>query len=199
MSSQELSFEQPREELSKEKYMQNTIMEASRKRPLGVSIIAVLETIQGIFLLMLGVLSLVAVSVAAWSTGIVMANGLSVNSLVVRIVTVVLGGVFLVVGLVLPLFGWHLWKLKRWAFWATVIIEVVLLLGSLWNVVAFPWAILTPHVSPLSMVISLVNSVVAFTQPFANSWSIVVGMIIIPIVILLYILADANVRTAFHT
>jgi len=40
--------------------------------------------------------------------------------------------------------------------------------------------------------------VFAFTQPNANIWSIVAGMII-PIVILIYFLADANVRAAFRT
>ena len=77
---------------------------------------------------------------------------------------------FLVVGLVSLLFAWGLWTLKRWAFWATVIIEII----------------------------SLINSVLAFTQPHANFWSAAVGMII-PIVILVYFFADANVRAAFRT
>jgi hypothetical protein len=47
-------------------------------------------------------------------------------------------------------------------------------------------------------IISLIDSVFAFTQPHANFWSAVVGMII-PIVILAYFLADANVRAAFRT
>jgi uncharacterized membrane protein len=46
--------------------------------------------------------------------------------------------------------------------------------------------------------ISLVGSVFSFIQPHANFWSNVVG-IIIPIVILVYFLADANVRAAFRT
>ncbi len=174
-------------------------MEASGERPLGVSIIAVLETLQGIFLLILGVLLLAAVNVVVGRTGVVTANGYSTNSLVVLIASGSWGGGFLLLGLGLLLFARYLWKLKRWAFWATVIIEVLLLLGGLWNLVAFPGESLIPYVNSLWMVTSLVNSVVAFTPPFANIWSIIVSMIILPIVILLYILADANVRTAFHT
>jgi hypothetical protein len=43
-----------------------------------------------------------------------------------------------------------------------------------------------------------VNSVFVFTHPRVNIWSIVVDMII-PIVVLFYFLADANVRAAFRT
>ena len=149
--------------------MQNTTMEAPRRRPLGVSIIAVLVAIQGIFFLILGILALVAVIVAANSAGTTV-NGYAITGATLSIVAGVLAGVFLVVGLVSLLFAWGLWTLKRWAFWATVIIEII----------------------------SLLNSVLAFTQPHANFWSAVVGMII-PIVILVYFLADANVRAAFRT
>ncbi len=150
--------------------MQNTTMEAPRRRPLGVSIIAILEAIQGIFFLVLGLLALVAVIAAASSSGTTTVNGYPITGIVVSAVAGVLAAVFLVVGLVSLLFAWGLWTLRRWAFWATVIIEVI----------------------------SLVNSVFAFTQPNANIWSIVAGMII-PIVILIYFLADANVRAAFRT
>ena len=149
--------------------MQNAKMEAPRRRPLGVSIIAVLVAIQGIFFLILGILALVAVIVAANSAGTTV-NGYAITGATLSIVAGVLAGVFLVVGLVSLLFAWGLWTLKRWAFWATVIIEII----------------------------SLLNSVLAFTQPHANFWSAVVGMII-PIVILVYFFADANVRAAFRT
>ena len=149
--------------------MQNTTMEAPRRRPRGVSIIAVLVAIQGIFFLILGILALVAVIVAATSTGTTV-NGYAITGATVSIVAGVLAGVFLVVGLVSLLLAWGLWTLKRWAFWATVIIEII----------------------------SLLNSVLAFTQPHANFWSAAVGMII-PIVILVYFFADANVRAAFRT
>jgi uncharacterized membrane protein (DUF2068 family) len=149
--------------------MQNTTMEAPRRRPLGVSIIAVLVAIQGIFFLILGILALVAVIAAANSAGTTV-NGYAITGATVSAIAGVLAGVFLVVGLVSLLFAWGLWTLKRWAFWATVIIEII----------------------------SLINSVFTFTQPHANFWSAAVGMII-PVVILVYFLADANVRAAFRT
>jgi len=149
--------------------MQNATMEAPRRRPLGVSIIAVLVAIQGIFFLILGILALVAVIAAANSAGTTV-HGYAITGATVSAIAGVLAGIFLVVGLVSLLFAWGLWTLKRWAFWATVIIEII----------------------------SLINSVFAFTQPHANFWSAAVGMII-PIVILVYFLADANVRAAFRT
>ena len=149
--------------------MQNATMEAPRRRPLGVSIIAVLVAIQGIFFLILGILALVAVIVAANSAGTTV-NGYAITGATVSAIAGVLAGIFLVVGLVSLLFAWGLWTLKRWAFWATVIIEII----------------------------SLIGNVFAFTQPHANFWSDAVGMII-PIVILVYFLADANVRAAFRT
>ncbi|TMD85905.1 MAG: hypothetical protein E6I79_13345 [Chloroflexi bacterium] len=102
--------------------MQNATMEAPRRRPLGVSIIAVLVAIQGIFFLILGILALVAVIVAANSAGTTV-NGYAITGATVSAIAGVLAGIFLVVGLVSLLFAWGLWTLKRWAFWATVIIE----------------------------------------------------------------------------
>ena len=102
--------------------MQNATMEAPRRRPLGVSIIAVLVAIQGIFFLILGILALVAVIVAANSAGTTV-NGYAITGATLSIVAGVLAGVFLVVGLVSLLFAWGLWTLKRWAFWATLLIE----------------------------------------------------------------------------
>jgi uncharacterized membrane protein (DUF2068 family) len=81
-----------------------------------------------------------------------------------------LAGIFLVVGLLSLLFSWGLWTLRRWAFWATVILQVI----------------------------SLANSVIAFTQAHANVALIIVGMIN-PILMLLYFLVNANVRAAFRT
>ena len=149
--------------------MANTTMETPRRRPLGVSIIAVLEAIGGIFFLVLGLLALVAVIAAANSAGATIVNGYTITGAVVSAVAGVLAGVFLVVGLLSLLFAWGLWTLKRWAFWATVIIQVI----------------------------SLANSVIAFTQANANFGAIVGGMIV-PIVILLYFLVDSSVRAAFR-
>jgi uncharacterized membrane protein (DUF2068 family) len=128
-------------------------MERAARRPLRVSILAILEGLEGIVLL-IGLLALLTtitgadVSIGSW----------------------ILAGVFLVTGLLSLLFSWGLWTLRRWAFWATVIIQVI----------------------------SLANSVLAFTQANANVAFIVVGMIN-PVLILLSFLFDSNVRAAFRT
>lgn len=99
-----------------------------------------------------------------------MIEGYTITRADVSLVSGILAGVFLVLGLLSLLFSWGLWRLARWAFWATVIIQVI----------------------------SLANSLIAFTQPDANIGFIVGGMII-PVVILLYFLVDSNVRAAFRT
>src|SRR2546429_4817909 len=104
--------------------MQNGTMEAPRRRPLGVSIIAVLVAIQGIFFLILGILALVAVIVAANSAGTTV-NGYAITGATLSIVAGVLAGVFLGVGLVSLPFPRGLWNLKPWAFSATVIIPLI--------------------------------------------------------------------------
>ena len=154
----------------KEEHMLHTSMEMPRKRPLGVSILAVLEGLQGVGFLILGLLALVAVIVAASSSGTTTVEGFTITGAVVSVVAGVLAGVFLLLGFLSFLFTWGLWTLRRWAFWATVILQVI----------------------------SLTNSVIAFTQAHANVALIVVGMIN-PILMLLYFLVNSNVRAAFRT
>ena len=150
--------------------MFQTSMEMPRRRPLGVSILAILEGLQGIGFLIISLLSLVALIVAANSLGTTIINGYTITGTDVSSVSGILAGIFLVMGLLALLFTYGLWTLKRWAFWATVIIQIV----------------------------SLANSLIEFTQPGANV-ALIVGSMIIPVVILLYFLIDSNVRAAFRT
>jgi len=105
-------------------------MEMPRRRPLGVSILAILEGLQGIGFLIIGLLALVAVIVAASSSGSVIVHGSIITGAEVGIVSGILAGIFLVVGFLSLLFAWGLWQLSRWAFWATVIIQVISLVNS---------------------------------------------------------------------
>src|SRR5689334_19921263 len=129
--------------------MLHTSMEMPRRRPLGVSILAVLEGLQGIGFLIISLLALVAVIVAATSSGTALVEGYPLTGADVSLLSGMLAGAFLVVGLLSLVFAWGLWRLTRWAFWATVIIQVV----------------------------SLANSVISLTQPGANVALIVGGMI----------------------
>jgi FtsH-binding integral membrane protein len=150
----------------REKYMFHTSMETSAKRPRRISILAILEGLQGIVLL----LGLLTVIVVASSSGTMTIEGYPIFRADASIGSALLAGMFLVVGLLSLLFAWGLWRLRRWAYWATVILQVI----------------------------SLVNSVIAFTQAPARVAFIVIGMIN-PVLLLFYLLVNPRVRAAFRT
>ena len=127
----------------------------TRRRPLGVSIIAILEAIEGIVLVLLGVFALIALNQLTGSAS--------------KAVVGVLAGGSLLFGVLALIFAWGLWTLRRWAFWLTVILQVL----------------------------SLVGSIVSLTQANGNTGSTIAGMII-PVIVLLYFLIDRNVRAAFR-
>jgi len=89
---------------NKEVNMENV----TRARPLGISIIAVIMAIQGILGILGGILLL---------AGGVPALG---------IITLILGVLYLVL-------AWGLWTLKPWAFWGTVILEVLTLINGIFG------------------------------------------------------------------
>ncbi len=66
--------------------------------------------------------------------------------------------------------AWGLWTLKPWAFWATAVIEAIRILDAL-------YALFVQHAALGAAILGL----------------------IIPLIILIYLFADRNVRAAFHT
>ncbi len=136
---------------------------APRRRPLGVTIIAILVALQGVFLLAVGGLAFVVV-LGALLTG---HAPLFSHVLVVGII----GGVFLIVDVLLLLVAWGLWTLKRWAFWFTVVTQILSLLGS----------------------------IVTLNQTGNGTTTTTTSNIVIAIIILIYLFADRNVRAAFRT
>jgi uncharacterized membrane protein (DUF2068 family) len=74
-----------------------------RSRPLGITIIAIIMGIQGILGIIAGILSLASVA---------------------GIITLILGVLYLVL-------AWGLWTLQPWAFWVTVVLEVIALLNGI--------------------------------------------------------------------
>jgi uncharacterized membrane protein (DUF2068 family) len=82
---------------------------------------------------------------------------------------VALGGVGIVVGLITLFFVFGLWTLQRWAFWAVVIIEGL----------------------------SLLRSILELVRHTGSTTGVIIGMIL-PVIVLLYFLVDANVRRAFR-
>ncbi len=141
-----------------------------RHRPLGVTIISVVLAIEGIFELLVGILILVGIFTLGHEISI---HGHAVVGSMVDVVGGVLGGVLagaaLIIGLFSLIFAVGLWTLKRWAFWLTVILEII----------------------------SIVRHLIEFTHPVHSTVSIVIGLIL-PVVILLYFLFDRNVRAAFR-
>src|SRR6266480_2909496 len=95
--------------------MLNTQFEAPRKRPALVTIIAALLAVEGLVWLVLGILAFIAVI----TNGKVNVLGGSADSVNVLSVT------WLVSALAALFFAWALWTLKRWAFWATLLIELL--------------------------------------------------------------------------
>jgi uncharacterized membrane protein (DUF2068 family) len=79
-------------------------------------------------------------------------------------------GVFaLIVAILTLVVAYGLFTLKRWAFWTVVVVEVI----------------------------AIIERILQFFQPNANTTSIILGLIL-PIIILAYMFLDGNVRRAFH-
>jgi uncharacterized membrane protein (DUF2068 family) len=147
--------------------MQNTSIESPRKRPTGVTIIAVLLGIEGILEIIIGILILTTSFLISHRVTV---NGHTVVATAVNVVGGLLGGIPLIVGIITLIFTWGLWMLKRWAFWATIVI------AALNIVVALP----------------------ELFQTHPNIFSFIIR-IIVPIIILLYFLLYPQVRHAFRT
>lgn len=87
------------------------------RRPVGVSIIAVLVGIEAVILLFLAIISLFLVVLPGWTAS---TGGGPTGA---RIVALVVGLLFLLFGAVSFFLAYGLWTLKRWAFLWVVIVE----------------------------------------------------------------------------
>ncbi len=106
----------------------------SRTRPLGITIIAIIVAIYGVIGIISGITLL----------------GVSMTS---AVITVVLGVLELVL-------AWGLWTLQKWAFWATVVIEVLALLNGIF---AFTQRIIPGCIT--NIVIALIILIYLFADP----------------------------------
>src|SRR5260370_23812907 len=86
--------------------MQNMV-ETPRKRPFGVTIIAILLFISAILQIIFGIFILTGITLVSPLAGLL------------------IGWIPLALGIVSFIFAWGLWTLKPWAYWATVILEIV--------------------------------------------------------------------------
>ncbi len=127
--------------------MQNITTE---RRPLGITIIAILLFIQAILEIITGFFSFF---------GSIIHNPLS---------GLLVGWVPLVVGVLLFILAWGLWTLRPWAYWATLILEIV----------------------------NIVLHFLGYSQ--THSIFAIISGGIISIIIVIYLLVDRHVRRAFQ-
>jgi hypothetical protein len=132
--------------------------ETPDRRPIGVTLITIFLAILGIFEFGFGSLALV--------TSLLGHFILPLSSAAAGGAT---GVYYILIGLVKLFFAWGLWRLQRWAFWATVFITAV----------------------------SLLSSIIAVTEPSPTLW-VLLADLLIPTMILIYFIVDSGVRKAFR-
>ena len=146
--------------------MENTLANEPRRRPIGVTIIAILLGIESLFEIVLGILAIIGIFALGSYAAV---HGHTGVRTAVDVFGAILGGVSLVIGILTLIFVVGLWLLKRWAFWLTIIIEVI----------------------------ALLKHALEFISSHAVVGSIVASMIL-PAIILIYFLLDPYVRRAFR-
>lgn len=129
-----------------------------RKRPLGVSIMAILLGIQGLVELVIAVLAIGALVALGHALSV---HGHTRVATVVDVLGWVLGIIPLVVGVVTLILAFGLWALKRWAFWATVFFTAVILLRQ---IVEF----IRPHDTVGLILVGMIIPVVILLYLFAD-------------------------------
>jgi hypothetical protein len=132
--------------------MQQDIIRETRRRPLGITIIAILLFISAIIEIVGGISSVVGTP----PTG-------TAND-------VLLGWFPLILGIVELVLAWGLWTLKPWAYWGTLVAEIVIILVHFFGFLGLPRT---------------------------HSALAVISGGIVSIIIVLYLLIDRNVRRAF--
>ncbi len=103
-------------------------------RPTGITILAILGFLEGLFALIIG---LILVAGASFISSLI--DQLGITGLLTQMLSlalVVAGAFVLVVALIVLLINWGLWTGKNWARWLYIIIAALGLLGALAGIVA---------------------------------------------------------------
>ena len=106
-----------------------------RARPLGISIIAIIMTIQGILAIIGGI---ILIGTATYAT--------------LGIITLILGVIYLIL-------AWGLWTLQTWAFWGTVIFEILTIINGIFGL---------GRGVPSTGILSLIFAIVVLIYLFAD-------------------------------
>ena len=134
--------------------MRQEVTGTMRKRPLGITIIAILLFISAIIEIIGGISSVIGTT----PTG--------------TLSDVLLGWFPLAMGVIELVLAWGLWTLKPWAYWGTLLVEIVNILIHFFGFLGLPRT---------------------------HSALAVISGGIVSIIIVIYLLADRNVRRAFLT
>jgi hypothetical protein len=94
-----------------------------RQRPVGVTIISILDGILGVLYILGGILTFSLGSAAA---GRVPAAGT---------LGATAGVIFVIIGIITLVLAWGLWSLKKWAYWITAVLQALSLLFGLISIV----------------------------------------------------------------
>jgi hypothetical protein len=121
------------------------------RRPLGITIIAIILFIQAIFEIVVGIVAFFA------------------NIIRNPLAGLLVGWLPLAIGILLFILARGLWTLRPWAYWATLILEIV----------------------------NIVLHFLGYSQ--THSLFAIISGGIISIIIVIYLLVDGNVRRAFRT
>ncbi len=134
--------------------MRQEVTGTMRKRPLGITIIAILLFISAVIEIIGGISSVIG----STPTG--------------TLSNVLLGWFPLVLGVIELVLAWGLWTLKPWAYWGTLVVEIVIILIHFFGFLGLPRT---------------------------HSALAVISGGIVSIIIVIYLLVDRNVRRAFQT
>ena len=131
--------------------MQQELTSMRRRRQFGITIIAILLFIQAVYEIVFGIFSFF---------GHIITNPLS---------GLLVGWIPLAIGVLLFILAWGLWTLKPWAYWVTLVLEIV----------------------------NIILHFLGYGQ--THSILAIISGGIISIIIVIYLLVDRNVRRAFQT
>ncbi len=134
--------------------MQQEVTGIRRRRPLGITIIAILLFISAVIEIIGGISSVIGSTPTGTTSD------------------VLLGWFPLVLGVIELVLAWGLWTLKPWAYWGTLVVEILIILNHFFGFLGLP----RTH----------------------SALAIISGGII-SIIIVIYLLVDRNVRRAFQT
>ncbi len=134
--------------------MQQEFTGTMRKRPLGITIIAILLFISAVIEIIGGLSSVIGTT----PTG--------------TLSDVLLGWFPLAMGVIELVLAWGLWTLKPWAYWGTLLVEIVNILIHFFGFLGLPRT---------------------------HSALAVISGGIVSIIIVIYLLVDRHVRRAFQT